>query len=84
MGFRDARISAGLSVSQVMKNIGVSDAAVYQWETGVTRPNAKRLLEIARLYNQPTRVYRLTGCDGWPYPSQSSTVGGDVAKSSKC
>ena len=38
MGFRDARISAGLSVSQVMKNIGVSDAAVYQWETGVTRP----------------------------------------------
>nr|DAP24367.1 MAG TPA: hypothetical protein [Caudoviricetes sp.] len=33
---------------------------------------------------QPTRVYRLTGCDGWPYPSQSSTVGGDVAKSSKC
>lgn len=35
MGFRDARISAGLSVSQVMKNIGVSDAAVYQWETGV-------------------------------------------------
>ena len=50
MGFRDARISAGLSVSQVMKNIGVSDAAVYQWETGVTRPNAKRLLEIARLY----------------------------------
>ena len=50
MGFRDARISAGLSVSQVMKNIGVSDAAVYQWETGVTRLNAKRLLEIARLY----------------------------------
>ena len=50
MGFRDARISAGLSVSQVMKNIGVSDATVYQWETGVTRPNAKRLLEIARLY----------------------------------
>lgn len=50
MGFRDARISAGLSVSQVMKNIGVSDAAVYQWETGVNRPNAKRLLEIARLY----------------------------------
>ena len=50
MGFRDARISAGLSVSQVMKNIGVSDAAVYQWETGVTRPNDKRLLEIARLY----------------------------------
>ncbi len=50
MGFRDARISAGLSVSQVMKNLRVSDAAVYQWETGVTRPTAKRLLEVARLY----------------------------------
>nr|DAZ31310.1 MAG TPA: hypothetical protein [Caudoviricetes sp.] len=22
-------------------------------------------------------MYRLTGCDGWPYPSQRSTVGGD-------
>nr|DAL74815.1 MAG TPA: hypothetical protein [Caudoviricetes sp.]DAN39256.1 MAG TPA: hypothetical protein [Caudoviricetes sp.]DAW94306.1 MAG TPA: hypothetical protein [Bacteriophage sp.] len=22
-------------------------------------------------------MYRLTGCDGWPYPSQSSTVGGE-------
>ena len=59
MGFRDARISAGLSVSQVMKNIGVSDAAVYQWETGVTRPNAKRLLEIARLCRCGVHCQRL-------------------------
>ena len=35
---------------QVMKALNVSDAAVYQWETGVFLPNAKRLPEIAKLY----------------------------------
>ena len=50
MGFRAARVNAGLSVTQVMDKLSVSDAAVYQWETGVTMPNAKRLSEIARLY----------------------------------
>lgn len=50
MGFRSARLQAGLSVSQVMKVLSVSDAAIYQWETGETTPNAKRLPEIARLY----------------------------------
>lgn len=51
MSFRDARIKAGLSVSQVMDKLSVSDAAVYQWETGVTMPTAKRLIEIAKLYS---------------------------------
>ena len=50
MGFRNARIAAGLSVSQVMEALKVSDAAVYQWETGVTAPSSKRLPEIAKLY----------------------------------
>ena len=50
MGFKQARINAGLSVRQVMKALDVSDAAVYQWETGVFRPSAKRLPEIAKLY----------------------------------
>lgn len=50
MSFRNARIKAGLSVAQVMSALSVSDAAVYQWETGETMPNAKRLPEIARLY----------------------------------
>lgn len=51
MGFREARVKAGLSVAQVMEALGVSDAAVYQWETGVTVPNGKRLPKIAKLYN---------------------------------
>ena len=50
MGFKQARINAGLSVRQVMKALNVSDAAVYQWETGINLPSAKRLPEIAKLY----------------------------------
>ena len=50
MGFKQARINAGLSVRDVMKSLNVSDAAVYQWETGGFLPNAKRLPEIAKLY----------------------------------
>ena len=50
MGFRVARVKAGPSVAQVVDKLSVSDAAVYQWETGVTMPTAKRLIEIAKLY----------------------------------
>ena len=50
MGFKKARINAGLSVRQVMKALNVSDAAVYQRETGVFLPSTKRLPEIAKLY----------------------------------
>ena len=50
MSFKKARLAAGLSVAQVVKALSVSDAAVYQWEIGITTPNAKRLPEIAKLY----------------------------------
>lgn len=50
MGFREARIKAALSVLKAAELLGVSDAAIYQWETGVNKPTAKRLLEIAKLY----------------------------------
>lgn len=50
MSFRQARINAGLSVRQVMEVTGVSDAAVYMWETGQTRPRASLLPVIAKLY----------------------------------
>lgn len=51
MGFRSARIAAGLTVAQVVKALGVSDASVYMWETGETRPKGSRLPEVAQLYN---------------------------------
>ena len=50
MGFKAARQAAGLSVREVMKALGVSDAAVYMWETGANLPKGKRLLEVANLY----------------------------------
>ena len=62
MGFKQARINAGLSVRQVMKALDVSDAAAYQWETGVSLPSAKRLPEIAKLYG--TTVDELLKDDG--------------------
>lgn len=51
MGFREARLKSGLSAMDAAKRLGVSDAAVYQWETGVYLPNTKRLTEIAKLYH---------------------------------
>lgn len=51
MGFRQARINAGLSVREVMAAMGVTDAAVYMWETGTTKPRASLLLKLAELYN---------------------------------
>lgn len=54
MGFREARIKAGLSVADVMAAIGVSDAAVYQWETGVYTPRREKLLSLCELYHCTT------------------------------
>ena len=51
MSFREARLKAGLTVSEVEKALSVSDAAVYQWESGTTFPTGKRMQEIAKLYN---------------------------------
>ena len=50
MKLRNARVSAGLSVSDVMRELGVSDAAVYQWETGQTQPKVANLVKLAKLY----------------------------------
>lgn len=50
MSFRKARLNAGMTVAEVMKALSVSDAAVYQWETGVTLPTGKRMIEVAKLY----------------------------------
>lgn len=50
MSFREARIKSGLSVRDVMKETGLSDAAIYQWETGQTIPRGTLLPKIAKLY----------------------------------
>ena len=51
MSFKEQRKKAGLTQMEVAKQLGVTDSAVNQWETGKTTPNTKRLSELARLYN---------------------------------
>lgn len=50
MSFLSCRKKAGLTQAEVAKALGVSDAAVCQWEKGETMPSGKRLPEIAKLY----------------------------------
>lgn len=50
MGMKSARVKAGKTVAQVMKEMGVSDAAVYMWETGKTKPRASLLPRLASFY----------------------------------
>ena len=50
MSFVSCRKKAGLTQMEVAKALGVSDAAVCQWEKGETMPTGKRLREVAKLY----------------------------------
>ena len=50
MKFREARLKAGKTVKEVMEALNVSDAAVYLWETGETRPKLDNLMKLAALY----------------------------------
>ena len=54
MSFRSERVKAGKSVRDVMKKLGVSDACVYQWESGVSLPRADRLKALAQFYGCTT------------------------------
>ena len=53
MGFRTERKKAGKKVSEVMQLLGVSDAAVYCWETGKSMPTADKLVKLAKFYGCP-------------------------------
>jgi transcriptional regulator with XRE-family HTH domain len=50
VNFAKYRKRAKLTQAEVARAIGVSDAAVCQWEKGETMPNAARLTQIAKLY----------------------------------
>lgn len=51
MNFREIRVKAGKSVKEVTEYMGVSNVAVYYWESGRTVPNARNLLKLAKFYN---------------------------------
>lgn len=50
MSLKTARLKAGKKVTDVMNQLQVSDAAVYQWEKGSTRPTVSHLMKLAALY----------------------------------
>lgn len=54
MGFKAARLRAGKKVTDVMEYLGVSDGAVYMWETGLTFPTVEKLKKLADFYGCST------------------------------
>lgn len=50
MGFKEARNKACLTLSEAGERIGVTDAAICQWEKGKTMPKAALLPKIAKVY----------------------------------
>ena len=50
MSLKSARLKAKKTVREVMEYIGVSDAAVYQWETGETTPRPDKLVKLSNFY----------------------------------
>ena len=44
------RLKAGKKVREVMEFLRVSDAAVYQWESGETTPRPDKLVKLAQFY----------------------------------
>jgi transcriptional regulator with XRE-family HTH domain len=50
MSFRQARLDANKTQSEVAEHMGVDRVAVYQWESGITTPRASRLLRLAQFY----------------------------------
>lgn len=54
MSFKNARLRAGKKVADVMEHLGVSDGAVYMWETGMTFPTVEKLKKLADFYGCTT------------------------------
>lgn len=50
MGFKEARLKAGLTARKVSIVLDVSQTTVFAWENGSHSPEARRLPEIAKLY----------------------------------
>jgi transcriptional regulator with XRE-family HTH domain len=55
---RNARIKRKLTVAEVAEQIGVSQAAVYMWETDRSRPRDANLGALCRVLKLPVRATR--------------------------
>ena len=54
-----ARLLAGLTKQEVAQELGVSPAAVGQWETGVRPPLAEHIAGLARALAVPVAFFRI-------------------------
>jgi transcriptional regulator with XRE-family HTH domain len=50
LNFAKARESAGLTLAESARRLGVTPAAICQWESGKTFPDGRRLTQIAGVY----------------------------------
>lgn len=48
MRIKELRVAAGLTQGQLAEQVGVSQPAVAQWETGVNEPNLANAIAMAR------------------------------------
>lgn len=48
---RNARLNAGMTLTEVAERIGVQHPAVYKWESGIRIPNGIYLVELAEMFN---------------------------------
>lgn len=51
---RELREEAGLSMQQLAKEIGVSDAAVCKWENGLSEPKASYIIKLSEYFDCST------------------------------
>lgn len=49
--FRAMRMSAGLTITDLAKEVGVSVSTIHNWERGVSAPTAKRIPRLAETLN---------------------------------
>ena len=55
---RNARLKRKLTVAEVAEQMGVSQAAVYMWETDRTRPRDANLSALCKVLKLPIRATR--------------------------
>lgn len=50
MGYREARVKAGLTMAEVAKKLNVSRTTIWLWETGRGNPLMANLRKMAEIY----------------------------------
>jgi transcriptional regulator with XRE-family HTH domain len=53
---RNARINRGLSVTEVARQVGVSQTVVYFWEAGGGNPRADNLKALCKVLKLPVKA----------------------------